>query len=1022
MAFFNKEKTLKTAQKYVSQGKLENAIKEYEKLLKHEPNDPTLLNTVGDLNLSIKRTQTAINYFKKVAQKYIDGGFYGRALAVYRKIVRAEPTNLETNETLADLFVKEGVLSDARKIYADIGRQYLGANQFDKAYLVFKKLADLSQDDPKIHLKLAELSIKLELIENARESYQNAAAISFRQKDLEQAQNAILMALEIDPVNLVALRLLFKIALERREHELLAGFLEDALAKSPDSSELQEMLGQCYMFQGQLDKALGLFQAIFRDDQSKYILLMDLAETASGREEPDLAIQAFAEVCDILLSRKENSRVLEFMKSLLENYPDHLPTLEKLADVYYKLSDNFNYAETLDKMATILLDQKDDTRAIQVLEKLLGIDPGNEKYQALHKEAFTRLHPDQPYRPVIESATPDNGEAIPPIFELNAEELSGEGLIGLKPDTDMTLEVDLLLNYGLKDKAKVKLQEKIKEDPNDVVFRQKLKELYKEEGNLVKAADVCFEIVNILTLRGEHDKAESFLEEARSLDPSRDDMAVPTGLLSGEISFPEEMDTSTTGFDLLEIEDEAIDLTDDLSDILVGDVGGDEHGSTRPPSAATKPPADSAQSNLEIDTEMNLRLEELRKSVDETGNEDAQSGSPAPSPASDADISPLLELELLGSNTAADSTSPTPPPASQSPADLSLKELQANLHEIDFYIKLGFAENARQELLKLKKRFPDNPDVLGRLRTLDSGAAPGEAGTATGGESTEQSEEEALFNAPPDLNLGGGDEEDSLEIIEDIAPEDVNIDLFNFISMEPSEEELEGPQSTADARKNIPTIDSDSGDKAEAGTGSLFEDVEPDDVVENSMLFGESSTSSLSKSDLFAGTEGDAPAAKSPENMAAMHNIFADIVEEANKIFAADMDENGDFDTHYNLGIAYKEMGLIDDAIGEFQKAFQMTKDHPDSQSFIKACHILSLCFFEKGLFKSSIKWCERGINSPNHEEHEYKALKYDMAQAFEQLQDYRKALDVHTEIYEMDVNYRDVASKIKELRKKLGS
>jgi len=113
-------------------------------------------------------------------------------------------------------------------------------------------------------------------------------------------------------------------------------------------------------------------------------------------------------------------------------------------------------------------------------------------------------------------------------------------------------------------------------------------------------------------------------------------------------------------------------------------------------------------------------------------------------------------------------------------------------------------------------------------------------------------------------------------------------------------------------------------------------------------------------------------------------------------------------------------MSLLDDAISEFQKSYNYIKDQPTSSQFIQACHMLSLCFFEKGLYKSSIKWCERGVNSKGHEDHEYQALRYDMARAYEMMNEHKQALDVYSEIYAEDINYRDVSEKMDEIRKKL--
>lgn len=1110
MAAINKEKILKSAQKFVASGRLENAIKEYEKILEQEPNDTTTLNTIGDLNLSLNRVQTAVGYFKRAAQQYIDQGFYGRGLAVYRKIVRSDPRNMENAEMLADLFFKEGILSDAKKLYADIGRTFLQANNFTKAYQVFKKLADLTQDDPNIHLKLAELSIKLSMMENARESYLNAAMICSRKGDFQQGSNAIRMALEIDPCNMGSLKILFKISLELREFQLLTEYLSQALKKSPGNRELQEMLGQSCMFQGDLKQAFQIFDELLRSDESKYFLMNDLAEFALRQGDADMAMEAISKISSILLNRRENQKLIDFFNSILVKNPNHVGTLLKLAEVYYKVSDNFKYVETLDKVVEASMRQKNYKESLNVLEKLLNMDSGNEKYRRYHREAFEKVYPNEAYTPIgpVEEEIEDLSGSV---FDFDTTELaSGRAFDGAK-DSDSTLEVELLLSYGLKDKAKSKLLERIKEDPNDIVFRQKLKDIYKEEGNLKQAADLCFELVNLLTLKGEQDRATGFMEEGKGLDPSRSDITIPTGLLKSGFTLPEEVDISSTGIDLLDIENASIDLTDDLSDILVGmDTAEDNHpGATAPQSglgrspkpepkpepepepelepelelkldypveeepepnlefpaevepepsipetveAGAPPAGDAAAPQQEMDSDINLRLEETLKSLEDLGfsslfdipgfSRPAAPAKPAPEEEPTPEHMPepaLIEFVEPVLPDEPEPISPPSPPAAKKTAEPVIdKELQTALQEIDFYIKLGFEDNAREELIKLQKKHPTHPEILSRLETVAPQPAAEEV-------SVSPVREEEIFPTPtieiqeiakpePRETASTLSKEEP-ELI-DIAPEDVNIDLFNFISADSVREETGRPSSSYEVRKNLPQVGEPevampAPAEAEAAP-DLFGDLEPEAILENSMLFGEEKTSTqLPSQGLFLpkDTEEEPSSAKSQgkdealdQNLSAMHNIFADIVEEANKVIISNVEEGDqDFDTHYNLGIAYKEMGLIDDAIGEFQKAYNIVKDDSRSPSFLKSCHILSLCFMDKGLCKSAIKWCERAIHSPGHEDHEYQAIRYDMARAYETLDESKKALDVYTEIFETDVSYRDVSNKIKELRAKIG-
>jgi len=122
--------------------------------------------------------------------------------------------------------------------------------------------------------------------------------------------------------------------------------------------------------------------------------------------------------------------------------------------------------------------------------------------------------------------------------------------------------------------------------------------------------------------------------------------------------------------------------------------------------------------------------------------------------------------------------------------------------------------------------------------------------------------------------------------------------------------------------------------------------------------------------------------------------------------------EATDYETHYNLGIAYKEMDLIEEAIGEFQVAAK------DSKRMLQCCSMLGICFKEKGMTNLAVKWYQRGIDSPNYNDEEYQGLKYDLAGLYMEMGDYARARDLFTDVYGMNAKYRDVSQKIKELER----
>ena len=90
---FNKQKVLASAEKAVQQGKLPNAIAEYEKIVREDPKDLTVLNTIGDLHARVGNNDKAAVYFKKVGDIYASEGFTVKAIAVYKKIAKLNPSS-----------------------------------------------------------------------------------------------------------------------------------------------------------------------------------------------------------------------------------------------------------------------------------------------------------------------------------------------------------------------------------------------------------------------------------------------------------------------------------------------------------------------------------------------------------------------------------------------------------------------------------------------------------------------------------------------------------------------------------------------------------------------------------------------------------------------------------------------------------------------------------------------------------------------------------------------------------------
>lgn len=127
-----------------------------------------------------------------------------------------------------------------------------------------------------------------------------------------------------------------------------------------------------------------------------------------------------------------------------------------------------------------------------------------------------------------------------------------------------------------------------------------------------------------------------------------------------------------------------------------------------------------------------------------------------------------------------------------------------------------------------------------------------------------------------------------------------------------------------------------------------------------------------------------------------------------------------DQETHYNLGVAFREMGLLEEAIGEFQKVVKGSGKGKYPPHFLQACSLLAVCFIDKKMPAVAVKWYSRALESPDLDEDSILALQYDLGIAYEMTGDQRTALEKFTEVYSQNIDFRDVAEKVRTLQQKV--
>ena len=157
---FEKAKVLRAAEKFLSQGKINAAIKEYRLIVENDDHDLTTLNMLGDLCARAGQNDEAINCFTRIAEHYREREFSLKAIAMYKKIERLRPRDVGVASKLAALYATQGLTADARAQYLIIADVYSGAGKTKQTLQVLHKVADLDPHNTEIRLKLAEGYLK----------------------------------------------------------------------------------------------------------------------------------------------------------------------------------------------------------------------------------------------------------------------------------------------------------------------------------------------------------------------------------------------------------------------------------------------------------------------------------------------------------------------------------------------------------------------------------------------------------------------------------------------------------------------------------------------------------------------------------------------------------------------------------------------------------------------------------------------------------------------------------------------
>jgi tetratricopeptide (TPR) repeat protein len=277
----DRDATLKKAEKFLRQGRLDQAIGEYLKIIQEQPRDWSTINAVGDLLVRSGQLESGIEHYTRIADHFFEEGFLPRAAAVYKKILKLKPDEEHAGLRGAEISEQQGLLADAKAALAHVAERRLRRGDKRGAAEIHLKLGALDPGDVASGVAAAKAAAELGDVAGAVERLLQLAAECQKKNKGAEALQALDEAIKIDPENREVRGELFARFME-------SGDLERATGYAASSKDFKAIAAEYYA-RGRGDEALQVLEWALEQDQEDIETRRQLARSYIGRSDLERA-------------------------------------------------------------------------------------------------------------------------------------------------------------------------------------------------------------------------------------------------------------------------------------------------------------------------------------------------------------------------------------------------------------------------------------------------------------------------------------------------------------------------------------------------------------------------------------------------------------------------------------------------------------------------------------------------------------------------------------------------------------
>ncbi|TEU03987.1 MAG: tetratricopeptide repeat protein [Candidatus Aminicenantes bacterium] len=333
---------LENAEKSVKKGKFQEAIREYQKVLAVDPRDINVRNLLSDLYLRTNQKDRAIEEMYKIASYYEERGSYSQSMAVYKKINKLNPGNIESTMKLADLYYSQGFLSEAKSEYSKIAKGLMNNNRTREAIFLYEKLLKLDKKDVQTRIALADLYTREGEVDKAVARYNEAAEFKIRSGAFKEAHEILKKAKDLEEDNSRTLSNFVALLKKENKNKEARKLIDGILKKNKDDVTALRLLGNLHFEEKDFERAEAVFAQVISLRSKDVEARVKLGRIRIFQENLDEAFKLYKPLVETLVKKQKSEKAVGLLGLILSAKKVHTPTLEELASVYKSVGQKKN--------------------------------------------------------------------------------------------------------------------------------------------------------------------------------------------------------------------------------------------------------------------------------------------------------------------------------------------------------------------------------------------------------------------------------------------------------------------------------------------------------------------------------------------------------------------------------------------------------------------------------------------------------------------------------------------------------